>query len=75
MIIQADIYDNTIIFRSFPKNVLAAMTVCTPAGEATPQRAIRVIYGSVAVGKAPILHAGPYGSRVPAPEVAQPFDS
>ena len=96
--------------RSFPKNLLSAATVCAPAGEATPQRAIeshksgirnvrtisnitvvrsqshspaeaglgwcslkhfRVIYGSGAVSKAPHLHAGPYGARVPALEVAQ----
>ena len=41
------------------------------AGEATPQRAIRAIYGSVAVNKAPHLHAGPSGARVPALKVAQ----
>ena len=58
-------------YRSFPKNLLSAATVCAPAGEATPQRAIRVIYGSVAASKAPHLHAGPYGSRVPALKVAQ----
>ncbi len=41
------------------------------AGEATPQRAIRAIHGSVAVEKAPHLHADPCQARVPAVEVAQ----
>jgi len=41
------------------------------AGEATQQRAIRAIYGSVAVEKAPHLHAGPDEARVLAIEVAQ----
>ena len=57
--------------RSFPKNLLSAATVCASAGEATPQRAIRVIHGSVPVSRAPHLHAGPCWARVPAPEVAQ----
>jgi hypothetical protein len=57
--------------RSFPKNLLSAAIVCAPAGKATPQRAIRVIYGSVTVSKASHLHADPCGSRVPAPKVAQ----
>ena len=64
---------STTVFdsRSFPKNLLSAATVCAPAGEATPQRAIRVIHGSVPVSRAPHLHAGPCGARVPALEVAQ----
>jgi len=41
------------------------------AGKATPQRAIRAICGSVAVEKAPHLHADPCQARVPAVEVAQ----
>ena len=41
------------------------------AGKSTPQRAMRVIYGSVTVSEAPHLHAGPCGARVPAPKVAQ----
>jgi len=41
------------------------------AGKAAPQRAIRAIYGSVAVGKAPHLHADPCQARVPAVDVAQ----
>jgi len=41
------------------------------AGEATPQRAIRAIYGSVAAERAPHLHADPCQTRVPAEEVAQ----
>ena len=45
-------------FDSFRKLLSAPL-----AGEATPQRAIRVIYGSVAASKAPHLHAGPCGSR------------
>ena len=57
--------------RSYPKNLLSAATLCAPAGEATPQRAIRIIYGSVAVSKVPHLHAGPCGARVPALMVAQ----
>ena len=57
--------------RSFPKNLPFKATVYAPAGEPAPQRAIRVIYGSVAVSKAPHLHASPYEARVPAPKVAQ----
>jgi hypothetical protein len=57
--------------KSFPKNLLSTATVCSPAGAATPQRAIRVIYGRFAAGKAPHLHAGPCGSGVLAPKVAQ----
>ena len=53
-------------FASFRKRLSAPS-----AGEATPQRAIRVIYGSLAASNTPHLHAGPYGSRVPAPKVAQ----
>ena len=41
------------------------------AGKATPQRAIRTIYGSVAAEKAPHLHADPCQARVVAVEVAQ----
>jgi len=41
------------------------------AGKATPQRAIRAIYGSVAVEKAPHLHADPCQTRVVAAKVAQ----
>jgi len=41
------------------------------AGEATPQRAIRAIYGSVAIENAPHLHADPCQTRMPAVEVAQ----
>jgi len=41
------------------------------AGKATPPRAIRAIYGSVAVENAPHLHAGPCEARVPAVKVAQ----
>ena len=41
------------------------------AGKAAPQRAIHAIYGSVAVEKAPHLHADPCQTRVPAVEVAQ----
>jgi len=62
---------NLNLSRSFPKNLLSAATVCAPAGEATPQRAIRVIHGSLPVSRAPHLHAGPCGIRVPALEVAQ----
>ncbi len=54
-----------------PKNLPCVATVCAPAGEATPQRAIRIIYGNVAASKAPHLHAGPGGSHVPALKVAQ----
>jgi len=41
------------------------------AGKATPQRAIRAIYGSVAVEKAPHFHADPCQTRAVAVEVAQ----
>ncbi len=58
-------------YRGFPKNFFSAAMVCAPAGRATPQRAIRVIHGSVPVSKAPHLHAGPCGARMPALEIVQ----